>query len=458
MSVVYWRRRRDPFRSPAERDEMPSRRALILAGLATLLLVGAVDVPALAPATLAIDAALALAVVLDARRAARTRVAAVRRWPELPVQGVSSDVVVRLSCSGGRPLRLALRDALHPSLASQPPRHDLVLPSREEVVWSYPLEPLRRGQPQAGPLTARVLGPWGLGWSQRELLAPERLRVYPKVRWDGRVGQLLRLADRRELGQAPLRTHGLGREPYALREYRPGDPLSRIHWKATARHARLVSREDTWERGMRLVVLLDCARAMASVDEARSKLDHALAASLALARVALSRGDQTTVIAVSDRVERVSRLRPGAGAVSVAYRDLFDLEARLVEPAYDAAADAVSRLSPRRSTVVMLTSVVDLAAVERLSEVAVGLARRHRTILVNLQDPDVTSLAMGAPESAGDAFAKAAALEILLANRRLARRLRRAGLSVATTPADRLAWDTLVAYLDLNRGGLRRAA
>jgi uncharacterized protein (DUF58 family) len=253
------------------------------------------------------------------------------------------------------------------------------------------------------------------------------------VRWQGEVGRLLALAHRRELGRAPLRLSGIGSEPYALREYRPGDPPLRIHWKASARHDRLISREDTWERGARLLVLLDCARAMAAQDGGRSKLDHALAAALALTRVAASRGDRVTVMAFSDRVERTVRVRGGTRSADVAYRELFDLEARLCEPAYDLAAEQAQHAESRRALVLVLTSVTDLAAAELLREALVTLRRRHRPL--------------GRPERVEDAFAKVSALEIVLANRRLGRTLSGHDIPVVTAPADRLAWETLDVYL-----------
>jgi uncharacterized protein (DUF58 family) len=205
------------------------------------------------------------------------------------------------------------------------------------------------------------------------------------------------------------------------------------------------------------VVLLDCGRAMAAVDAGLSKLDHALAASLALVRVAASRGDRVTLVAFSDRVERSVRVRASARGIAEAYARLFDLGSRLVEPAFDLAADAVAGIVSRRATVVLLSSVVDLAAAERLSEAALGLARRHRAILVNLEDPAVAALALGVPDSSPGAFAKTAALGILLANRRLGQRLRRSGLRVASAPADRLAWEILDAYLE-TRTARRQAA
>jgi uncharacterized protein (DUF58 family) len=270
------------------------------------------------------------------------------------------------------------------------------------------------------------------------------------------VGQLLALAQRHQLGSVPLAVQGAGSEPYALREYLPGDPPSRLHWKATARHGRLITREETWERGARLLILLDCARTMTSREGDRSKLDHALAAALALARVASARGDRVTVAAFASGVERVVRVGTGGRGIARAYEALYDLEARLAEPAYDLAAQEAYDLEGRSATVVLFTSVVDLAAAELLRAALLSLERRHRPLLVNLEDPELQALATRPPREAAEAFAQVAALEILLANRRLGRTLRRAGIRVVSTPADRLALEALEAYLAMFRRRLAR--
>ena len=415
----------------------------VAAALATLLLAFAAAEPRLGVAGLAVDVLLIAGLLADHRRARGMAVDAARIWPPLLVQGVGAEIVVELA--GPPRLVVVAREALHPALAEGPLRRRLRLDDRGLARWTYVVTPRRRGEHAVGPLTLRVLGPWGLAWAQRSLLDRERRRVYPQVRWDGAVGRVLAMAHRRQLGQAPVRLHGSGAEPYALREYRPGDPPARIHWKATARHSRLISREDTWERGNRVVILLDCARAMASVDALRTKLDHALAAALALMRIAVARGDRVSVVAFSDRVDRLVRVH--SGGVARAYRALYDVEARLVEPAYDLAGEQASRLEPRSATVVMLTSVVDLASAESLREALLVLGRRNRVLLVNLEDPELASLARTPPATVEEAFAKVSALEILLANRRLARELRRHGVRAATTGADRLAWQALEAYL-----------
>ncbi len=431
---------------------MPAARCFQLLGFFTVLFIGAFLAPPLAGLAALLDVVVLVAAAVDWRRARGRRLAASRRWPPLLVQGAEVEVRVEIGELAGRRTVVLLREGLHPALAPAPLRQRLEVRAGQPSIWRYRLVPRRRGEHALAPLTVRVLGPWGLAWAQRDLLPGERVRVYPQVRWEGRVGQLLAAAQRQRLGQVALRLQGVGSEPYALRAYLPGDPLGKVQWKATARHGRLVSREDTWERSARLVVLLDCARTMASMDGGRSKLDYALAAALALTRVAAARGDQVSLIAFSDRIERTVRVRSGARAARQAYAALFDLEARLTEPAYDLAVEATGQIEARRATVVLLTSVVDLAAAELLRESLLRLAGRHRPLLVNLEDPELRRLAAAEPRSPEEAFAQVASLEIGLANRRLAKHLRRGGIRVVSSPADRLALETLEAYLALYRG------
>lgn len=428
---------------------MPALRWFQLLGLVTFLLVASFLDARLAWAAIALDVILVAAALVDFRRASAIPLEASRIWPPLLVQEAPAEVAVTVSVpvETRRPVTVLLREGLHPGLAEGPLRRQIEISGPGRLAWTWPLVPRRRGEHRSAPLSARVLGPWKLAWAQRDLLPGETVRVFPQVRWEGKVGQLLALAQRKRMGQIPMKMHGVGTEPYALREYLPGDPLGKIHWKATARHGRPVTREDTWERSARLVVLLDCARAMASMDGRRSKLDYAVAATLALTRVAAARGDQVTLIAFAGRVLRTVRVRPGGRGASLAYGALYDVEAQLTEPAYDLAAEAVFGVESRSATVVLFTSVVDLAAAELLRESLLRLGRRHRALLLNLEDPELRALAAAEPETAPQAFAQIASLEIQLANRRLARHLRRGGIRVINTPADRLALEALDAYL-----------
>ena len=78
-----------------------------------------------------------------------------------------------------------------------------------------------------------------------------------------------------------------------------------------------------------------------------------------------------------------------------------------------------------------------------------GPERRMISVRLHLENGDTLelSLAEDSPETEEDVFAQVAALQILLANRQLGKRLRRAGVRVVQASADRLALETLEAYL-----------
>jgi uncharacterized protein (DUF58 family) len=430
---------------------MASRRFFVGLALAALPFVAGAAVEPMLAVGIVVDIALLAALWFDHRLARAAGIEGARSWPQLLVQGVPTTVTLDVTNRETRPVRVLFRDGLHPALADAPERGDMTIRASGRATWTFEITPRHRGVLEVLPVTIRILGPLGLAWAQRQLVSPESRRVYPQVRWQGKVGHLLVLAQRHELGRVRTEFRGQGSEPYALREYRIGDPLRSVHWKATARHGRPIVKEEVLERFGRLIILLDCGRSMTSIDNQRSKLDHALASALAVMRIAVARGDRVAVAAFDTRIRRVVRVHGGSRGVAAAYRSLFDLEARMVEPAYDLASELVGALGRRRSTVIVFTSVVDLAAAELLTDALQRLRRRHQPLLVNLEDAELGRLAHGRPRDPAEAFAKVASLQILLANRQLAKRLRRSGVWAIAAQADQLALSAVEGYLAMTR-------
>ncbi len=123
--------------------------------------------------------------------------------------------------------------------------------------WTFRVRSGRRGFHPLGPATIRssdILGAWPAG---AEFPRVEHLVVYPRVY---RLPELGLPAERpfgdvrggERIFEDPLRIAG-------LREYRPGDPLRRIDWKATARSGDLRSRvyEPSATRQLYLLLNID---------------------------------------------------------------------------------------------------------------------------------------------------------------------------------------------------------
>ncbi len=157
---------------------------------------------------------------------------------------------VTLSNQGRLPVAWVLIEDMLPrgALVSRPPRivakgHRLavaMLGPRGQKTLNYQLHLAMRGYYQVGPLVLETGDLFGLHRRFRIVTEPIYIMVYPKViplpGYD--------LASRRPIGEIRL-THRLFEDPTriaGIRAYQPGDPMNRIHWKATARTGVLHSK------------------------------------------------------------------------------------------------------------------------------------------------------------------------------------------------------------------------
>ncbi|MGY8732264.1 MAG: DUF58 domain-containing protein, partial [Pirellulales bacterium] len=160
--------------------------------------------------------------------------------------GVSLDLVN----TGALPIPwVLLEDALPerallydpPSLAVQDSRVKLtMLKPNQNKRLQYSFICNRRGYYQLGPTILETGDLFGLHRRYQIAAAPQFLTVYPRiVPLDG-----YDLASRRPIGEIKM-THRLFEDPTRIagvRAYQDGDPLNRIHWRATARTGQLHSK------------------------------------------------------------------------------------------------------------------------------------------------------------------------------------------------------------------------
>ena len=150
----------------------------------------------------------------------------------------------------------------------------------------YQLQCNRRGYYQIGPLVLETGDLFGLHRRYRVATTPHFLLVYPQVvPLEG-----YEIASRRPIGEVRM-TYRLFEDPTrkaGVRPYEAGDPLNRIHWRATARTGVLHSKiyEPSTVAGATIVARLSSRLATPRKDEPyRSELAITAAASLANARL-----------------------------------------------------------------------------------------------------------------------------------------------------------------------------
>ncbi len=145
------------------------------------------------------------------------------------------------------------------------------LGAREERSYVRSTLLTKRGEFSLGPTILRSGDPFGLFISSRTFHPINSLIVLPYQvdirKFPSPPGQLS--------GGKALRSATTEITPYAsgVREYRPGDSLSRIHWKTTARRDRLMVKEFDQDPQATVWMFLDASKA-ARVTGAKHDLDQ----------------------------------------------------------------------------------------------------------------------------------------------------------------------------------------
>jgi uncharacterized protein (DUF58 family) len=200
-------------------------------------------------------------------------------------------VVVTLQNSGQLPIPWVLLEDLLPrqALLYDPPQLKVtgrrvnlsMLGSRSRRSILYQLTPTRRGYYQIGPLVLETGDLFGLHRRYRVASDPQYLLVMPKV--IPLAGY--EVSSKRPIGEVKM-SYRLYEDPTRIsgvRRYELGDPLNRVHWRATARTGVLHSKvyEPSTVAGATILLDFHTATHERKHEPHRSELAVTAAASIA---------------------------------------------------------------------------------------------------------------------------------------------------------------------------------
>lgn len=138
-------------------------------------------------------------------------------------------------------------------------RHRGALGRSSATVVEYLLDPPRRGVFEIGPLVVEAGDPFQLARGETVVGERQKLVVTPRVVVLPLTGQSI-AADEGSARALQRRNTG-GEDELMTREYRYGDPLRRVHWRASAHHGELMVRQEEQRSHAQARILLDTRRA-----------------------------------------------------------------------------------------------------------------------------------------------------------------------------------------------------
>jgi uncharacterized protein (DUF58 family) len=318
------------------------------------------------------------------------------------------EVRIRNKQGSQKNLRLAL--AMPREIESLQEDLRVALPAESEwsrVAWTC--LPRKRGNYRLDAVYVEGDSPFGFWAVRKKLPANLEIRIYPNLLTDRKDLAALFL-NRGVFGLHAQRQVGKGREFEKLREYVPGDGYDEIHWKATAKRGRPITKVFQIERTQEVYVVIDASRlaARATGDRgpkvgseepagglrppaleprlATTTLERFVTAALVLGLAAEQRGDLFGLLAFSDKVESFVRARNGKAHYSACRDALYTLQPKLVTPDYDEVCTFIRLRMRRRTLLVFLTALDDPVLAESFVR-NMDLIRRQHLVLVNMLQP-----------------------------------------------------------------------
>ncbi len=358
-------------------------------------------VPGAAPFCLGAIAALALAALVDlflARRPLQCLTASLPGVVRLTRdrEGLLPVVVQRSHGTDAQAIRLGL--VLPEAIESRADTVAVYLPAGSaacRVDWAC--TPRLRGRVEVTGVCLESSSPLGL-WAVMALRpATTELRCYPDLRPERRhlAGLFLH---REGIGSHPRRQVGQGREFEKLRDYLPGDSFEDIHWRATAKRGRPITREYQVEKTQEIYVIVDASRLSARSVSAPAPaagtghdgpdiLELYIRTALVLALVARRQSDLFGLATFTDRT--LAFLRAGVGQTHYgACRDaLYRLQAAPVSPDFDELCAFLRTRLRRRALLVFLTNLDDPQLAESFARNMTAIGRQHVVVAAMVQPP-----------------------------------------------------------------------
>lgn len=420
--------------------------------LGTCRALGADIAPSLQSIDWGLLLALLLLALLDAFRLKRLSSPRLQRQlpGSLPL-GRWSEVRIRIQHDYLQPLKVQLFDHVPDGLSFEYLPQSVMLEPGEYCQIGYRLRPLNRGHFSFEHCEVSLPSPLGL-WSDRRILsAIDSTRVYPD--FARLYGARLLAVDHwlSQLGVRQRQRRGLGLEFHQLREFREGDSLRQIDWKATARQGTPIAREYEDERDQQIIFMLDCGRSMRSQDDELAHFDHALNACLLLSYIALRQGDAVGLSTFAGEHTRYLAPLKGPGQLNVLLNAVYDLGSSQRPADYQAAARQLLVRQKRRALVVLVTNLRDED--DELFTAVKHLSGQHRVLVASLHEEVLDRLRQTPVQTQPEALLYCGTVNYLNARAELHERLNAHGIAILDARPAELGAELVTRYLSWKKAG-----
>lgn len=428
---------------------MPSRLAIFIAIVLTLplLLSGAIpDIPII---IFTGDIVLIGLIVYEGIVLKRSMVLIERHMPSKMSISRKTVISYRVVNRSAFALDVRVRDPYPPEFVGVPCVAETGVESEGEILFDIETTPRMRGRFTFPAPETTVGRRFGFARVRLPLTKDDRVVVYPDLQSLYEYDALHRSRNLSQIGIHRQRKISIGRDFEKLREYLPDDDFRDIHWNATARFNKPVTKVYQIEKSQDILLCLDCGRMMADSVGSLTALDRSVDAAIMIAYAALRQGDKAGLMIFADKVRHIDRPRGGISSINRLTKKLVGVEPQNVYVSYSSLAAAINVSQKKRALIFIFTDLNDVQLCHDLRDVIASISRRHVAVVISILNPSLQTIAESAPSSGDDIARIIAARELHDERRSRVKELQQRGAHIIESASDRLSIAAVNYYLEV---------
>ncbi|MEP2653630.1 MAG: DUF58 domain-containing protein [Paraglaciecola sp.] len=330
--------------------------------------------------------------------------------------------------------------------------HELEIEPGESLQLEYKIIPHQRGLARLSFTefcTASILGYWQFSWLFEN---DSDVKVYPNFLAIQNMAGLNGNINLTQAGLKKFNLRGSGMDFRQLREYREGESLKQIDWRATSRFNKLISKEFQEEKNQHVMIMLDAGQRMRVHDDDMTYFDHALNSLILLSHSALKNGDSLSLQSFGSETRWLGQMK-GVQSVSKILHHFYDLYPQKIASDYVKAAQDLLLKQPKRALILLVSCLRDEDFSDLLTAVKI-VQKKHLFAVISISESIYETILSEPVDNFEQALMYSSAQVLNQSIERNFKRLKKQGVICVHAPATQLTSNVINTYLSVKKAGL----
>ena len=367
--------------------------------------------------------------------------------------GDNNDIRLHLSNNYPFPVSLQIIDEIPDIFQIRDLLFQFKMKEKDDKVLSYSLRPVKRGVYSFGKINVFASTKVGLLSRRFKTGTSCDVKVYPSFMYLKQYELQASTNKLTQQGNKRIKKIGQQLEPDHIKEYVKGDDYRTINWKATARRNKLMVNIFQEERAQNVYCIIDKGRTMQSASEGMTLLDYSINACLALAHVAMLKGDKAGVLAFEKKMDVLLPASRQAGQMQRIQDALYGQTTSFVESDFSTLYQQVNTHIKNRSLLLVFTNFDSVPAMQRQLNYLSMMAKRHTVLVVFFENTELEAIQNKQPKAKEEFYETVIVEKLAYEKIMIINKLRQRNILSLLAKPNELTVSTINKYLEIKTRG-----